>query len=339
MSFNYNDEGIRASKTVNGVTTHYVFSGNLLISEYTDTEAIVYIYDVNGSPIGFRYRLNTYADDVWDTYWYVKNVQGDIVEIYSSAGVKLVTYKYDAWGKTTVAYSNNGASTTAVNNNLTYRGYYYDSDLSMYYLQNRYYDPAICRFISPDSLMSGTNGSLHGFNLYVYCFNNPISYTDSEGNWPKLTEAILGVLNAILISVEGELFVGVGLGISGNASLFGIPVGAELQAAEKEVLVYEDGGFKLGHESEIGANISVGFFELGDSISYGHYYDDELCDCNMWNDSFAEKELCDANKIEHSGSELTIGLGGSLLVGVGIGGSLSFNFTNLVNEIINVFEE
>ena len=53
-------------------------------------------------------------------------MQGDIVEIYSSAGVKLVTYKYDAWGKTTVAYSNNGASTTAVKNNLTYRDYYYD---------------------------------------------------------------------------------------------------------------------------------------------------------------------------------------------------------------------
>ena len=83
-----------------------------LLTSYNGTTIT---YDANGSPIGFRYRLNTYEDDVWDTYWYVKNVQGDIVEIYSSAGVKLVTYKYDAWGNTTVAYSNNGASTTAVN--------------------------------------------------------------------------------------------------------------------------------------------------------------------------------------------------------------------------------
>lgn len=146
------------------------------------------IFDNRSIFLGFRYRLSTYADDVWDTYWYAKDVQGDITEIYSSAGVKLIHYGYDAWGNTTVTYSNGGASTTAVKNNLTYRGYYYDRNLSLYYLQSRYYDAKICRFISPDSLMSGTNGSLHGFNLYVYCFNNPISYTDSEGNWPELLE-------------------------------------------------------------------------------------------------------------------------------------------------------
>ena len=196
MSFIYNDEGIRTTKTVNGVTTHYVYSGNLLISEYTDTEAIVYIYDVNGSPIGFRYRLNTYADDVWDTYWYVKNVQGDIVEIYSSAGVKLVTYKYDAWGKTTVAYSNNGASTTAVKNNLTYRGYYYDSYLGLYYLQSRYYDPAICRFINADGYVS-TGQGLTGYNMFAYCGNNPVMRVDPDGEGWLLFIALMCVLVAL----------------------------------------------------------------------------------------------------------------------------------------------
>lgn len=188
MSFNYDDDGVRVSKTVNGVTTHYVYNGNILISEYSDTETIVYIYDVNGSPLGFRYRYYTYADDVWDTYWYDRNLQGDIIAIYSANGTQLVNYKYDAWGNTSILYLNSALNTSAVKNNLTYRGYYYDRNLNLYYLQSRYYDAKICRFISPDSLMSGTNGSLHGFNLYVYCFNNPISYTDSEGNWPSLSE-------------------------------------------------------------------------------------------------------------------------------------------------------
>ena len=203
MSFAYNDEGIRVSKTVNGVTTHYVYSGNLLISEYTDTATIVYIYDVNGSPIGFRYRLNTYADDVWDTYWYVKNVQGDIVDIYSSAGVKLVTYKYDAWGNTTVAYSNNGANTTAVNNNLTYRGYYYDSDLGLYYLQSRYYDPVICRFINADGYVT-TGQGLTGYNMFAYCGNNPVMRVDPNGEGWILFIALVGILVVTLTSCDIE---------------------------------------------------------------------------------------------------------------------------------------
>ena len=76
MSFVYNDEGLRVSKTVNGVTTHYIYDGDLLLSEYTDTQAIVYIYDATGSPIGFKYRTSSYSDDTWDVYWYEKNLQG-----------------------------------------------------------------------------------------------------------------------------------------------------------------------------------------------------------------------------------------------------------------------
>lgn len=181
MSFAYDDGGIRVSKTVNGVTTHYVYSGSLLISEYTDTETIVYIYDSKGLPIGFRYRASTYADGVWDTYWYGRNPIGDIVSVYSSSAVKLVSYYYDAWGNTTVFYSNNGSSTTAVKNNLTYRGYYYDSDLGMYYLQSRYYDPVICRFINADSYVSTGQGIL-GYNMFAYCNNNPVMYVDPNGN-------------------------------------------------------------------------------------------------------------------------------------------------------------
>ena len=189
MSFIYDDEGLRISKTVNSVTTNYYYQGSLLYAEETNSQITVYIYDENGAPIGFMYRGADYGNGVWDIYAFEKNVQGDVVAVYNaSTGVKLISYKYNAWGECTAAYYNGGASTTATKNPYKYRGYYYDSDLDLYYLQTRYYDPAICRFISPDSLMSGTNGSLHGFNLYAYCFNNPVSYTDSEGNWPEWME-------------------------------------------------------------------------------------------------------------------------------------------------------
>ena len=81
-----------------------------------------------------------------------KNLQGDIVAVYSSSGTKLVSYTYDAWSKSTIAYYNGGASTNETKNPFRYRGYYYDSDLGLYYLNARYYDQNTGRFISPEKL-------------------------------------------------------------------------------------------------------------------------------------------------------------------------------------------
>ncbi len=180
MSFAYNDAGLRISKTVNGVTTHYVYDGNVLLAEYTDNETIVYIYDANDSPIGFKYRVSSYEADVWDVYWYGKNLQGDILHVYNASGTKLISYTYNAWGKITTSYSNGGASTTAIKNPYKYRGYYYDSDLSLYYLQTRYYDPVVCRFINADGALYGT---MLGFNLFIYCENNPATRVDPSGDY------------------------------------------------------------------------------------------------------------------------------------------------------------
>ncbi|MBO7303798.1 MAG: hypothetical protein J6V09_01055, partial [Clostridia bacterium] len=82
MSFTYDDNGIRQSKTVNGVTTNYYWSGSMLIAEETDGECIVYLYDDTGAPIGFRYRKSTYAEGAWDSYFYEKNLQGDIIAVF-----------------------------------------------------------------------------------------------------------------------------------------------------------------------------------------------------------------------------------------------------------------
>ena len=134
---------------------------------------------------------------MFDVYWYEKNLQGDIVAIYNHAGTKLLTYTYDAWGN---FYTTNIASSVpsvVTNNPFRYRGYYYDIDLGLYYLNARYYDANTGRFINPDSLMSGTNGSLHGFNLYAYCFNNPIQYVDHIGEFPWLI-VIVGVTTSMV---------------------------------------------------------------------------------------------------------------------------------------------
>ena len=114
--------------------------------------------------------------------------------------VKLISYTYGAWGDTVTSYHNGGSSTTATKNPYKYRGYYYDSDLAMYYLQTRYYDPAICRFINADMYVS-TGQGLIDFNMFAYCKNNPIMYTDEAGEFPVVATIItiaIGIVGAIV---------------------------------------------------------------------------------------------------------------------------------------------
>ena len=185
LSFTYNADGIRTSKTKNGVTTTYYLSGSQILAEETNGNFTVYIYDADGSILGFQYRGADYFQNTWDTYFFEKNLQGDIVAVYNEAGTKLVSYTYDAWGNFTRTYTNGGQNTAAANNPFTYRGYYYDFDLKFYYLNSRYYDPYIGRFINADEafIITATPYGLTDKNLFAYCDNNPVMRTDNGGQF------------------------------------------------------------------------------------------------------------------------------------------------------------
>ena len=178
-TFTYNDEGLRISKTVEGETTTYLYDGSVLIAEYAPNYTCVYIYDESGAIIGAKY-ISTSEGSSWQTYFFEKNLQGDVIAVYSDTGTKLVSYHYDAWGNATTTYHNGGASTLAANNPIRYRGYYYDTTLQMYYLQSRYYDAKICRFINADGALYH---SMFGYNLFAYCGNNPVNRFDPTGNY------------------------------------------------------------------------------------------------------------------------------------------------------------
>ena len=208
FSYSYNADGIRTTKTVNGVKHTYALSGTTILNEEwtengsqiiketvysgsTELYTLVYLYDENGAPIGYRYRTPSYARGVFDGYFFEKNLQGDIVAVYNQNGIKVAGYAYDAWGSCTTTYYNGGANTAAKYNPFRYRGYYYDSETGLYYLQSRYYDSAMGRFISADAYVSTGQGLL-GFNMFAYCGNNQVNRIDSEGQfW----------LSAILVTV------------------------------------------------------------------------------------------------------------------------------------------
>ena len=183
LSFEYNDEGIRTSKTVGTVEHIYHLSNSLVMAEEWGNHLVLYLYDAEGTPIGMQYRNTSYAENVFDTYWFEKNLQGDIVAVYNQAGTKLIAYTYDAWGNASITYSNGGASTTATYNPFRYRGYYFDSESGFYYLNSRYYDPATGRFITADKLatVKASPSSVTDKNLYAYCDNNPVTRRDDGG--------------------------------------------------------------------------------------------------------------------------------------------------------------
>ena len=178
LSFTYDSEGIRTSKTVDGVEHIYHLSGTQVLSEeWTENgvqHLLIYIYDASGAPIGMAYRDSTYVSGAFDFYLFAKNIQGDILYIYNTSGTRLVTYTYDAWGNVTTSYSNGGASTAARHNPFRYRWYYYDTETGFYYLNSRYYDPEVGRFLNADGQL---NTGLLGYNLFAYCENNPVMYT------------------------------------------------------------------------------------------------------------------------------------------------------------------
>ncbi len=121
-------------------------------------------------------------------YYYALNSRGDVIGLYNSSGALIVNYKYDAYGKLLGITNSSGSAITAkysygVLTPLRYRGYVYDTETGLYYLQSRYYDPTTCRFINADGLVSTGQGIL-GYNMFAYCNNNPINMTDLYGNWP-----------------------------------------------------------------------------------------------------------------------------------------------------------
>ena len=178
----------------------------------TNGNITLYIYDETGV-IGMQYHASNYDTDVWDVYWYEKNLQGDITGIYNESGEKYISYYYDAFGNCYDTYEAPDAhGCTAEANPFRYRGYYYDSDLGLYYLNSRYYDSYTGRFISPDTsaVLAATPTALTDKNLYAYCDNNPVMRADNGGDfWHMLIGGIIGVASQfcsdlITSAIEGE---------------------------------------------------------------------------------------------------------------------------------------
>lgn len=240
-TFAYNADGIRTVKTNGSTIHHYTLNGSQIVTETWTTKSssgaetpnhfLVYLYDENGAPVGLQYRNKTYGTYTFDTYYFEKNLQGDIIAIYTENGTKIGSYTYDAWGNCTVS-TESGTTTIQKRivrtlNPFRYRGYYYDTDTGLYYLQSRYYNPQWGRFLNADGYVSTGTGLL-GYNMYAYCDNNPVMYMDLTGHsWESFWDDVKFVGEVLLGTAVATACIGLAvLSIAGSIGLTGISGGA-----------------------------------------------------------------------------------------------------------------
>lgn len=177
-SYTYDEKGIRTSKTVDGVTTYFNTKNGVILSQTDGTDTLIFQYDATGTPLGF----------IWNgtQYFYLTNQMGDVIGITDNQGDELVQYEYDEWGVTknvTSVHNTSAERSLGYLNPLRYRGYYYDCETGLYYLQSRYYDPSICRFINADTpeYVKLQKNDYTGINSFVYCCNDPVNNADPTG--------------------------------------------------------------------------------------------------------------------------------------------------------------
>ena len=169
---------------MNGVTTYYNTRDGVILSQTDGTNTMYFLNNIYGVPLGFIYNNVQ--------YFYMTNQMGDIISITDAQGNELVQYEYDEWGAVvsiTAMHDRDIESELANVNPLRYRGYYYDNETGYYYLQSRYYDASICRFINADLVKYAElqKDSPNGTNSYIYCLNNPINYMDLLGYYRTYT--------------------------------------------------------------------------------------------------------------------------------------------------------
>ena len=202
-TYTYNANGIRTSKTVNGVKHTYTLEGSKILRETWGTNDLVTLFDNEENVCGLVYND--------EPYYFMKNLQGDVIAITDRSGLVVAQYSYDAWGVCTIEQD----STYCIGgiNPYRYRGYYYDSEIGMYYLQSRYYDPAVGRFVNADDAVYGllTTNELSR-NLFAYCINNPINMVDHNGH--AAANIIGGIIGGVIGALLGYI-VADALGLKG----------------------------------------------------------------------------------------------------------------------------
>ena len=193
ITFTYNASGIRTSKTVGGTKHSYTLDGTKILKETWGDNTTIPLYSNEGDTCGIIYN--------GEPYYFIKNLQGDIISVTEKNGNTIAKYSYDAWGVCTIISDSSNCNIATVNS-YRYRGYYYDTETKLYYIQTRYYDPAVGRFINADYMYFwDIDKSSFATNQFHYCNNDPINNVDRNGKLigKIIARAVVGAMYGALM--------------------------------------------------------------------------------------------------------------------------------------------
>ena len=220
IQMSYDSNGMRTQKTVDGVKTNYYYDSNKnLIALVKGNDTLLFYYDSDGNATSFSYNGTM--------YFYVKNLQGDVVRIIDLAGTEVASYVYDAWGN---IKDTKGEPTVRELNPIRYRGYVYDTETSLYYLQSRYYDPFTGRFLNADIYCDTNTGTPLSTNMFSYCENNPVLNIDKSGKFGTPLQWAMAVIGGVAGWFLGD-YVAKKLGYSWGWKYWAIRVGVVVGGA------------------------------------------------------------------------------------------------------------
>ncbi len=254
VSYTYDMSGARSGKQVyttsNQRTTTYTYttlSGKVMRQQwetrnsddtvYQAMQSLEFVYDDGNQPFAMIYKHG----QTTELYYYVLNAQGDVIALLNSAGSLVASYNYGAWGNYSV-HDDKGAKITKASfighiNPLRYRGYYYDRETRLYYLQSRYYDFANCRFINADTFATTDANGFLSANMFAYCENNPVMRTDEDGEVAHIiVGAIIGVAFQYVCDVASGLRAGHSLSEALNPGTVGSTYADYIAAAASGAL-------------------------------------------------------------------------------------------------------
>ena len=209
--YTYDDQGQRIKKEGNGKEEYYFYEEGRIKEVITKEYRLIYRY------VGEEVKGVTYKNENKEiSYFYEKNILGEIIGIVDEEGKRVVEYRSSSYGEVENIHDNSKIEISA-KDHLRYKGYIYDEETRLYYLKTRYYDPEIGRFISPDSIDYQSPESINGLNLYAYCGNDPVNYSDGFGHMPEWVQDTLKVLGAVAIVVGVTALTVVTAGVAAYA--------------------------------------------------------------------------------------------------------------------------
>ena len=181
-SYKYNASGLRYEKTVDGQTINHVWDGNKqIVADVIDNQFYEADCYIRGTNLVAKY--NYWNGDKSEYTYYTQNAHGDVVNLTDKDGKVTKSYRYDAFGVEKNIDEND-------TNAFRYCGEYFDKETATVYLRARNYNPSIGRFTQRDSFAGKLDDPL-SLNLYTYCANNPVYYSDPSGH--SAAEVVQGV--------------------------------------------------------------------------------------------------------------------------------------------------